>query len=134
MPKSTGGGGGSSIFTSNVTGDGSVAIEAWVQLVSVPVGKKIWFGTGQYSSPDKSITFELRVNTTGQSAGSDGATLLLASTAVSARSGTVTADYYKNGRLHLVSPVGTGVEKCWLKLKSKGSAGSYLYSVNFTEE
>jgi hypothetical protein len=134
-----GGGGGASLFTTSIIGPPpgplTVGLVEYISLATIPTGSKIWFGSGQFGSPDKSITFELRTNTTGNSAGTDGATLLLASIAASPRSGTVNADYYKNGSLHTVSVVGTGVEKAWLKLKSKSStAGSFLYTINYTLE
>lgn len=127
------------IFDINISGPppGNVTTGAdqWINLGTIPTGKRIWFGTGTFTSPDKSITFEIRTNNAGKSAGSDADTTLLASTAVSVRSGTVISDYYRKGRLHIVSVYGTGVEKFWLRLKSKsGSAGSYLYSINHTTE
>lgn len=136
---SAGGGGGSTLFTTKIVGPPpgplTTGLSSYIDLGTIPTGFKIWFGSGQYGSPDKSITFEIRTSLTGQSAGTDGATKLLASASVSPRSGTVTADYYKNGTLHIVSVVGTGVEKFWLVAKSKSAtAGSYLYSVNYTLE
>ena len=128
-----------SLFTSNFSGpppgDLTVGAEHWINLGLIPSGQRLWFGNAQYTSPDKSITFELRSNLTGQSAGTLAATSLLDAASVAPRSGTVTRDMYRKGRLHIVSVVGTGVEKCWLRLKSKsGAAGSYLYSINYTNE
>lgn len=137
MPKPPSGGGGSSLFTSNLTGPPpgplTIGADTWINLGAIPTGSKIWFGSGQYASPDKSSTFEIRTNNTGQSAGTDAATALLGSISASARSGTVTQDYYKNGSLNTVTVTGTGVERFWLRIKSKsGSAGSYFYSINYT--
>ena len=107
----------------------------WIDLGTIPVGKKIWFGRAIYTSPSKSLTFEIRTNNAGQSAGSDAATRLLYSASVSPRSGNLNVDLYKNGRLHTASNIGTGPEKFWLRLKSKSStAGSFLYSLYYTLE
>lgn len=116
-------------------GNATTGADQWIDLGTIPVGKRIWFGNGIYTSPDKSITFEVRTNNSGKNAGNINDTALLASTAVSPRSGTLKADYYKNGRLHIVSVYSTGTEHFWLRLKSKsGTAGSYLYTVNYTTE
>lgn len=128
-----------SLFNLNISGPppgaATVGSELWIDLGSISTGLRIWFGSAQYTSPDKSVTFELRTNNTGQSAGTLAATTLLSSSAVSVRSGTVTNDMYRKGRLHIVSVYGTGTEHFWLRLKSKsGSAGGYLYSINYTTE
>lgn len=140
-PSAGGGGGGSGslIFTTKIVGPPpgplTVGLSAYIDLGTIPVGAKIWFGSGQYGSPDKSVTFEIRTNLVGLSAGDAASTKLLASIAAGPRTGTVNADYYKSGTLHIVSVVGTGVEKFWLALKSKSStAGSFFYSVNYTLE
>lgn len=127
------------IFDISITGPppgtATVSTSQWIDLGVIPIGFKIWFGKGYYTSPDKSITFEIRTNTIGNSTGSDGTTSLLASTAVSPRSGNLFADYYRKGRLHIVSVTGTGTEHFWLKLKSKTSAaGSYLFTIYYTLE
>ena len=135
MPRPSGGSGNYSLFTSNKTDDGTVGSSAYVDLGAIPSWNKFWFGTRQYSSPDKSITFELRTNNSTKSAGTDGDTTLLGSISAAPRNGTVTQDYYKNGRLHTASVLSTGVEHCWLKLKSRSStSGSYLYSINYVLE
>lgn len=136
-PSGGGGGGGSSLFTSNISGPPpgptTIGANTWINLGSVPTGFRIKFGTGQYASPDKASTFEIRTNNTGASAGTDAATALLASISASPRSGTVTADYYKSGTLNTVTVLGTGVERFWLRIKSKSStAGSYFFSINYT--
>lgn len=138
-PSGGGAGGGSTLFTTNVTGPppGNLTIgtSEYISLGLIPSGSRIWFGTGQFASPDKSFTFEIRTSLLGQSAGTDAATSLLAATSVSPRNGLVTADYYKGGRLHTASVIGSGVEKFWLRLKSNsGSLGSYYFSINYTTE
>jgi len=133
MGKPTGGGGISN-FDLNISGDGSVGSTFYHDLGVIPSGQRIWFGSLQATSPDKSITFEVRTSNVGQSAGDDSSTTVLASASVSPRKGTVLLDMYKRGRLHLVSVVGTGVERFWIKLKSKGSVGSYLFILNYTLE
>jgi hypothetical protein len=141
MPKpgGGGGGGGANLFSTNQTGPPPGPLTAgsseFIDLGLIPTGKTIWFGSGQYASPDKSISFEIRTNTAGQSAGSEAATILLAATAVSPRAGLVTADYYRKGRLHITSVIGSGVEHFWLRLKAKsGSAAGYYFSTNYTTE
>lgn len=124
------------IFGTSVTGSGSTGAVSWIPLATVPVGSKIWLGLARYAAPDKAITFELRTNLTGLTAGSDAATKILYSAAMSPKSGTKTFDLYRNGRLYTVTVVGTVAgEKLWLALKSKsGAAGSYIYTINYTLE
>ena len=129
------GGSGGSIFTTNLTNSGSVGASAYLDMGVIPSGFKIWFGTLQATSPDKATTFEVRTNNLTKSAGTDGDTTLLGTIAASTRSGTVVLDMYKSGTLHTLSVLGSGTEHFWLKLKSKSStAGSYLYSLNYTTE
>lgn len=136
MARPSGGGGGTaSIFTTNKTGDGAVGTSLYIDLGLISTGFKVWYGTLQATSPDKSVTFEVRTSNVGKSAGTDADTTLLASIAASTRSGTVVLDMYKNGTLHTVSTLGSGIERFWIKLKSKtATAGSYLYSMNYTVE
>lgn len=116
-------------------GDATVGTLHWIDLGVIPIGKRLFFGSTQYLSPDKSITFELRTNNLNESTGADSTTKLLASASVSIRAGLVTSDLYRKGRLHIVTVLGTGTERCWLKLKSKsGSAGSYMFTINYTLE
>jgi hypothetical protein len=135
-PGSGGGiGGGASLFTTNFTADGATGLAEYRLISAIPTAYKIWLGQGQYSSPDKSITFEIRGNITGQSTGADAQTTLLYASTVGTRSGLVAVDMYKSGTLHVASVLGTGVEKVWLKLKSKsGTLGSWYASVNYTTE
>jgi len=124
-----------SLFDRNVSGSGAVGTLAWIDLGVIPAGYKIWIGNVTWTSPDKSITFELRTNLAGQSSGSDGATSVLSTCSVSARTVQVVQDLYRKGRLHTATVPGTGTEHWWVKLKSKsGSSGSYMYSVNYTWE
>ena len=135
MPKSSGGGSSNSIFVTNSVGDGLVGLSLYVDLGVIPSGQRIWFGNLQATSPDKSITFEVRTSNAGKSAGSDADTTLKASISASIRGGTVVLDMYKNNTLHTVSVLGTGTEHFWIKLKSKSSTpGSYLFSLNYTLE
>lgn len=139
MPIKPSRGGGSNIFTTSIfgppPGPDTAGTEEWIDLGLIPTGNAIWFGSGLFASPDKSITFEIRTSNAGKSAGTLNDTTLLASTSVSPRSGQVIADYYKNGRLHTASVFGTGVEHFWLRLKSRTvGAGSYLYQINYTLE
>lgn len=140
MPKSTGGGGSASkIFTTTVIGPPPgpthLGTNDWINVASVPTGQAIWLGSLTCASPDKSTTFEVRVNVSGSGAGTDAGTMLMGSVSASPKSGTKLLDLYKNGRLHLVSPVGTGVECVWVRAKSKSNtAGSYYYTLNYTVE
>lgn len=123
------------LFDLNVQGSGSVGQEAWIDLAAIPTGSKIFLGNARYSSPDKSLTFELRGNLTGMSLGNINATTLLDTVSVSPRSGTLLRDLFRNGRLHIATVIGTGTERLWLRLKSKsGTLGSYIYSINYTLE
>lgn len=136
---SSGGSPSNGLFTTNITGPppgtATTGIELWVDLGLIPSGFRIWFGNARYTSPDKSITFELRTNVLTKSTGTLLNTILLDSGTASVRSGTVTRDLYKSGTLHITSVYGTGVEHFWLRLVSKTSTqGSYLYSINYTTE
>lgn len=135
-PSSGGGGGGSALFTSNVSGPPPGPLTcpgvAWIDLGLIPVGQFIRFGSAQYASPGKSITFEVRTNLAGQSAATTGATLLLASSVASVRSGQITVDYYKSNTLNIKTVIGTGVEHAWLRLSSKTlTATDYFFSINY---
>ena len=127
------------VFSSNISGpppgNATTGYEQWINLATIPTGSKMWIGNARYTSPDKSITFELRTNTATNSVGTLAATSLLNSVAVSAKSGNLLVDLYKNGRLHIASVSGTGVECLWLRLVSKSNtAGSYLFNINYTTE
>lgn len=124
------------LFSTTYQGSGTAGSALWVPVATIPVGFKIWLGLAKYTSPDKAFTFELRTNKTGQTVGSDAATTLLYTAAMTPRNGTKTFDLYNRGRLHIVTVVGTSAgEKLWLALKSKSStAGSFLYTLNATTE
>ena len=139
MGKPGGSGGTSTLFTTHVfgppPGTDTTPADQWIDMGLIPTDSKVWFGSASYTSTDKSITFELRTNLANESTGTVANTSLLAATSVSVRAGTVNADYYKAGRLHIVNVLGTGLEKWWLRLKSKvATAGSYLYIINYTTE
>jgi hypothetical protein len=124
-----------SLFTSNKTGTVSVGASLWVDLGLIPTGFKIWIGTGQYTSPGKSITMSLRTNMSTKSTGTTTTTTQLDTASVSPKSKTITRDLYKSGTLHTVTAVGTGVEHWWLYLTSKSSTlADFLYSIYYTTE
>lgn len=116
-------------------GNATTGADQWIALGVIPTGKKVWIGSVVYTSPGKSITFELRTSLAGQSAATTGATKLLSSVSMTPRAGTKTTDLYKNGSLHTVTVVGTGTEKWWLRLFSKSAtAAEYLYRINYALE
>jgi hypothetical protein len=123
-----------SLFSTTATGSGSVGTSAWIDLGTIPTGHKIWLGSSSYTVIDKATSFSIRTNTTGKSSSTLADTTSL--DLVSAKTGvTVTRDFYRKGRLHIVSTLGTGVEKLWLYITSKsGTTGSYLYSIYYTTE
>ena len=136
MGKPSSGGGGSAIFTTNISGPTpgplTCGTNEWIDLGVIPTGKYIRFGSAQYGSPDKSITFEVRTNIVGQSTGTDANTLLLASSVASTRTGLLNVDYYKSNTLNIKTVISTGVEHFWIRLKSKtATATSYMYSLNY---
>lgn len=129
-----GGGGGTAIFNLVLTGSGTVGTSAWIDLGAIPTGYDYWIGQVTYTSIDKTVTFELRTNTSGQAGGSDANTTVLDT--VTLRAGaSATRDLYKNGSLHTKTVVGTGVEHWWIKMTSKsGTAGSYTYKAIYAQE
>lgn len=132
-------GGGSSLFSLSIygppPGNATTGSEQWINLGVIPSGQRFWFGSAVYTSTDKAITFELRTNLITKSASTIADTALLGATAVSTRTQTTQADYYKNGSLHITSVIGTGVEHAWLRLISKSStATSYLFTINYRIE
>jgi len=132
---SGGGTSGGSIFTTNITGSGSVGSSLYIDLGLIPTGKRAWLGNTQFASPDKSCTFSIRKNNSTKSAGTDADTTQMTSSAAGPTTGTVTTDYYKNGTLHTVSNISTGVEHWWLKIVAKSATvGSYYNSINYTLE
>jgi len=123
------------IFDLSFSNSGTAGTELWVDLGAIPSGFKWWFGMMKSTSPDKSLTFELRTNTATKSTGTLANTLLLFSVSVTPKSGTVTSDLYKNGRLHTATVLSTGVERAWLRLKSKsGTLGSWISQISYTTE
>lgn len=115
-------------------GDATTGSSQWIDFGAIPTGSKIWLGTCTYWSPGKSIVFELRDNLAGQSAATTGATRLLYTKSVTARSSGVLNDLTKRG-MHIATLVGTGTERLWLRLTSKSSTqASYTFDVNGTEE
>ena len=100
--------------------------ELWVDLGVIPNGTKLYLGYASYTPDGKTITFDLRSNTAGQSAGTVGATVL--HDRVTARDLVVVdRDYYRNGRLQTLTVQSTGVEHWWLRLTSKSSAAADAY-------
>jgi hypothetical protein len=129
------GGSGGSIFASNVTKSGTYGTADYIDFGVIPAGYKIWFGVCQFASPDKSGTFEVRTSKATKAAGNDTDTTLLGTISAGPRTGTVNLDLYKSNSLHTVSVIGTGVEKFWVKAKSKSStSSSYYASINYTLE
>ena len=123
------------LFDMTFSNSGSAGAELWVDLGAIPTGFKLWFGIMKSTSPDKALTFELRTNTATKSTGTLANTLLLASASVTPKSGTLSSDLYKNGRLHTATVLSSGVERAWLRLKSKsGTLGSYISQISYTTE
>jgi hypothetical protein len=116
-------------------GTATAGADLWIDFGVIPVGYKVWIGKAQYTSPYKSITFELRTNLAGKSTGTLANTKILDTYAVAPKSGTLTRDLYKNGLLHITTVLGTGVEHWWLHLTTKtATAGAYYYSVYYAKE
>ena len=116
MPKTR-----SNLFDQVSQGLVSVGTETWVDLGLIPNGTKVMFGYATYMPDGKTIVFELRSNTAGQSTGATGTTVI--HDRVSLRDGSVIdRDYYRNGRLQTVTLQSTGVEHFWLRLTSKSAA------------
>ena len=71
--------------------------------------------------PDgKTLTFELRSNTAGNSTGATNTTVIHDRIACKDIT-SVDRDYYKNGRIVTQTVISTGVEHFWLRMTSKSS-------------
>jgi hypothetical protein len=87
----------------------------------IPAGKQLRVGFLNLGSQDKGLDWELRANTSGQSTGTVGNTVLLASTATDPSAGSKWEDLFQNGAISpTVAPLAasTGVEKLWLRVQS----------------
>ena len=112
----------------NLTNQGQAVMnnELWIDLGVIPNGTQVMFGYADYTPDGKTITFDLRSNTAGQSAGTVGATTLHGRLTV--RDLNIgSADYYRNGRLQTLTVQSTGVEHMWLRLTSKSNAAADAY-------
>lgn len=107
--------------------------EVWVDLGLIPNALQIMFGFTTYSCDGKTITFEVRTNKIGFSDGS------LVNTdmhdRVSVRDGdSKDRDYYKNANTTRKSVISTGIERVWLRLKSKSNNNADAYWwIDYTE-
>jgi hypothetical protein len=122
------------LFDLTNSGSASVGAETWRDLGLLPTGARYWIGKAVYTAIGKLMTFELRTNTVGKSAGTTAATTLLDTAAVKAGT-TISRDLYQNGRLHVATVIGAGVEHWWLRIYSKTTTASTSnYSLNYTRE
>ena len=122
------------LFELNFSGSSSVGSEAWLDLGLIPTGQRLWIGSAQWTSVSKAITFSIRGNLVTKFTGTLANTALIASGAPKVGA-TLSQDLYKNGRLHTVTVVSTGVEHLWLYLKAKSAtSGNYLYKIFYTTE
>lgn len=116
-------------------GSGSAGSEAWVDLGVIPTGKQLWLGLATFISDDKAIAFEVRPNIPGQSAGDVANTQLRAMTSVPTGESR-DIDFFFGGQVLAVAPVtaaSTGVEKLWIRLRSKSNAtGTFSYILFYT--
>ena len=116
----------SNLFDLVNQGSASMTNELWIDLGLIPNGTKLYLGYATYTPDGKTITFSLRSNLAGQSAGTTGATTLHDRITLKDLT-TIDRDYYRNGRLQTLTVQSTGVEHWWLQLTSKSNAASDLY-------
>ena len=130
------GGRKTSPFNLVVNGSSNVGQELWVDLGLIQNGNKYQVGKGTFTSTDKTIGCEIRINPVGQSAGTLAATTLVGSCSVRIGN-TGTIDCWRNGRLNITAPtngVSTGVEHWWVRFTSRsGALGSMLWNVTYLE-
>ena len=100
--------------------------EQWIDLGTITSGSKAWFGYADYMPDGKNCTFQLRSNLAGKSAGTTGDTTLHGSITAKDLT-TMSADYYKNGRIVTKSVQSTGVEKMWLRITAKANSSCDNY-------
>ena len=116
----------SNLFNLIIQGTTSMTNELWVDLGVIPTGTQIMLGYATYTPDGKTITFDLRSNTAGNSTGTTGTTTLHDRVTVRDLNNT-NRDYYQNGRLLTITVNSTGVEKLWLRLTSKSNASADSY-------
>lgn len=110
------------IFDSAIVGSGITATkDDWFDLSGViPANTQLWLGYGTMISWDKPLTFEVRVNLPGKTAGTVADTVLKAFTSVPTTESRDT-DMYLGGAIATLAPAGvpsTGVERVWLRVRS----------------
>jgi hypothetical protein len=102
----------------------------------IPSAKQLYIGFALFGSQDKALVYELRANNSGQSAGTTGATTVIAYSATDPTSGSVTSDLFQNGNIRTVIPVSsasTGVEKIWLRVQSgSNTVATFQWFIYYT--
>jgi hypothetical protein len=121
MPKTR-----SNLFNLILQGNATMTSELWVDLGVIPTGSQIMLGYATYTPDGKTITFDLRSNTVGNSTGTTGTTTLHDRVTVRDLN-NAQRDYYQNGRLQTLTVQSTGVEKLWIRLTSKSNAAADAY-------
>lgn len=116
----------SNLFDQIFQGSATMTGEFWVDLGVIPNGSQIMFGYATYTPDGKTITFDLRSNTAGLSAGTTAATTLHGRATVRDLNES-NKDYYANGRIQTVTVQSTGVEHVWLRLTSKSGNSADAY-------
>ena len=111
------------VFDIVISGTGTVQTETWVDLGTIPNGKKIWLGFATYGAVDKNLQFETRHNNSGLSTGTIANTTLV--DYCGQQSGaSVDRDFYWYGALATLTIPSTGVEKLWLRVTGQGNVQS----------
>lgn len=94
----------------------------------IPTGVQLWLGLMMAFSQDKGLSYEIRVNNSGQSTGTVSTTELIGVSASDPASGTTPCDLFYRGAIQTLAPAAssTGVEKLWLRVES-GTATSSTF-------
>ncbi len=124
------------IFELSLIGSGTTATkDDWYDLSgAIASNSQFWTGFATFISWDKSLTFELRSNNSGQSTGTVGTTQLKAFTSVG-QSDSKDVDLYLSGNIITLVPVvpSTGVEKLWLRVRgSSNTISTFDYILHYT--
>jgi hypothetical protein len=135
------------LFELNLSGSANTSTkDDWYDLGSLSLGggyspipstTQLWLGLFTAFSQDKGLTYELRVNNSGQSTGTTANTHLLGVMASDPSSGSMPCDLYYGGAIQTLAPTAasTGTEKLWLRVQSgTNTVANFSWFLYFTNQ